>query len=126
MRFVPRTGFVLLSTWATLVVGLLVTNNQSAQARPDYKKGFDALYKEHYEKAETTAKCEVCHVKGDKKKRVEYGDAFGEALGEKKVKDMKKIEEALKKIEDKDSPVEGKKFIDLIKDGKYPSGNDPE
>ena len=125
MRMVPRTGLVVLSMWA-LVVGVLLTGpSGTAEARPEYKKGFDTKYKEYYDKAGTKTSCDFCHEK-DKKKRVKYGQDFGTALGEPKVKDQKKIEEALGKVEDKDSPVEGKKYIDLIKAGKFPSGNDPK
>jgi hypothetical protein len=125
MQRVPRAGYTILAIWA-LAVGFLLTGRLgTAEARPEYKKGFDTKYKEHYDKAETKTACEVCHVKGDKKNRVEYGEAFGKVLGATKVKDMKKIEESLGKVEEEKSPVEGKKFIDLIKEGKYPSGNDP-
>lgn len=126
MRLVPRAGVVVLTTWA-LVVGIVLTSASGpVQARPEYKKRFDAKYKEYFDKAGTMATCDVCHVKGMKKtERVEYGESYGKALGEKKVKDNKKIDEALEKIEGEESPVEGKKYIDLIKEGKFPSGNDP-
>jgi hypothetical protein len=113
-----------MTVWG-VALGLLLSSTPSIEARPEYKKGFDTKYKEFYDKANSKTACELCHVKGDKKKRVEYGEEYGKALGEAKVKDMKKIEEALGKVEEKESPVKDKKFIDLIKEGKYPSGNDP-
>ncbi len=124
MRLVSRAGLVMTTIWG-VAIGLLLTNSPSVEARPEYKKGFDTKYKDFYDKANTKITCDVCHVKDKKKERVEYGSKYGEALVDKKVKDMKKIEEALGKIEEMPSPVEGKKFIDLIKEGKYPSGNDP-
>lgn len=121
MRFVSRAGFVMSTVWAA-AFGLMLSSARVADARPEYKKGFDEKYKEYYEKASTKTACEFCHPKGDKKKRIEYGMSFGETLGATKVKDMKKIEEALGKIEEMASPVKDKKFIDLIKEGKNPSG----
>jgi hypothetical protein len=124
MRFVSRAGVVMTSMWA-VALGLLLTDAPSVEARPEYKKGFDTKYKEFFDKANTKTACELCHAKGDKKKRNVYGEDYGKTLGEAKVKDMKKIEEALGKIEDKESPTKDKKYIDLIKEGKYPAGNDP-
>lgn len=125
MRVFPRAGLVLTTAWA-LVVGLLLYGTGSAQARPEYKKGFDNKYKTHFDKAGTKIDCNTCHVKDKKKtERNVYGMDYGTTLGAKKVKDMKKIEDALVGIEDKDSPVSGKKYIDLIKEGKFPAGNDP-
>lgn len=70
------------------------------EARPNYKKAFDTCYAEIAKKRGTT--CNVCHSVGtdDKKRRNHYGVALAEELGEKNVKDLEKIIEALKAIED--------------------------
>ncbi len=78
-----------------LLVGSGVAISSSAQARPAYKKAYDA----HYGKKST---CAICHPdKKSKKIRNEYADALGKALGAKNVKDMDAIVEALKKVDDK-------------------------
>lgn len=71
---------------------------QATEARPEYMNVFKAVYRDYvYE----TSNCAVCHSKNDKKTRNDYGKAVEEALGAKKVTDVKAIEAALKKCEDK-------------------------
>lgn len=127
MRMFPKAGIAMLAVWG-LVVGMLLTQSAGpAWARKEYKDQFDAQYKQYYDKAGTKTACEICHVKmKPKKERNEYGMEYGTKLGAKMVKDKKKIEEALTAVEDNDSPVAGKKFIDIIKEGKFPAGNDPQ
>ncbi len=79
-----------------LLAGAFVLSTvATADARPQYKKAFDALY------SKKTA-CALCHPnKESKKERNEYGDALGKALGEKNVKDVDAVNKALKAVEEK-------------------------
>lgn len=111
-------------TWVACCVAVAaVAFAPEAQARPDYlNKGFGPAYPALKSEVET-AKCGVCHFGDKKSNRNDYGKAFGEALGEKNVKDEAKIKEALTKSEKGKSSTEGKTFGDLIKDGKLPGKN---
>ena len=111
-------------TWVACCVAVVaVAFSPEAQARPEYlNKGFTPTYPALKAEIET-AKCGVCHFGEKKTNRNDYGKAFGEALGEPKVKDEEKIKAALKKAEADKSSVEGKTFGDLIKDGKLPGKN---
>jgi len=101
------------------VVGTMLTTANTAHARLLYCKTFIAKY-ENVKEAKTT-KCAICHPKGKKKTdRNDYGVALAKALAAENQKDAKKVEEALKKAEAGKSSVEGKKFGDLLKDGKLP------
>jgi hypothetical protein len=126
MRIMHKARAATLAAW-TVAVGMLLTQTSgTAWARKEYKDQFDANYKEFYDAAGTKTSCNICHIDmKPKKERNEYGMAYGGMLGAKMVKDKKKIDEALKGTEEKESPVAGKKFIDLIKEGKFPGGNDP-
>ena len=91
------------SNWIAYVVGFvavaLVCRSQDIQARPKYSTAFHEVYPD-YKNTEGT-KCNICHV-GEKKTSFNaYGEAVGDALGAKNVKDDKAIEAALKKVEDK-------------------------
>lgn len=79
------------------------------------------------------AKCNVCHIDGEnKKKRNEYGEAVATLLKKadfpadrfKKEPDKCKeeIEKAFKKVEDMKAK-DGKSFGEKIKDGKLPGGD---
>ena len=88
------------SLWIFCSVILVLSSVHRGDARPSYKKAFDACYAEIAKKNKTT--CNVCHLGGtdDKKRRNHYGEALAKELGEKNVKDEKKIVEALKAIEE--------------------------
>ena len=106
-------------TWiACCAVISAFVGGPEAQARPDYLKAFNATYPTLKAEAEA-AKCGVCHPEEKKAVRNDYGKAMGTALGEKNVKEEKKIVEALKKAEAEKSP-DGKTFGELIKEGKLP------
>lgn len=68
---------------------------EEVTARPQYKKAWDTLYKLRGVKA----KCSVCHPAIRKPQLNAYGTALAKELGEKNVKDMRKIMDALKAIE---------------------------
>ena len=90
-RFVFRPlGFV-----CSLVVLFLVASERSGDARPNYKKCFDIVFKDIGKNSKSS--CAVCHVEGDDKKRLNhFGKAVAEELGEKNVKDEAKIIAAIK------------------------------
>ena len=109
-----RLGIIITFAFVAMVLG---SASQQADARPAYLKKFIETYPDVKEAAEL--KCGTCHGK-DKKKRNNYGMALGKALDAKDVKDVEKIGEAMKKIEEEDSATEDKTFGDLLGDGKLP------
>ena len=102
------------------------------EARPQYADAMKVLYpdfaKKHPDSTQKRVTCSVCHVKegakSNKKKRNNYGFAFGKELSKANEKDMAKINAALKKIEPAESATKGKSFLDLIKAGEKPGTND--
>ena len=79
----------------SLVVVFLVASERSGDARPNYKKCFDTVFKDIAKNNKIS--CSVCHVAGDDKKRLNhFGKAVAEELGEKNVKDDAKIIAAIK------------------------------
>lgn len=109
-------GLAVAVAWS--VIGV-----ESAQARPQYKAGFEQEYPEVSEKNGTEGKvtCFVCHPEKEKKKRNAYGDALTKALGKTMIKDKEEISKAFKKVEGEKSAVEGKTYGDLLKEGKLPN-----
>ena len=106
---------------AGCVAGLFVGFGARVEARPNYKKVFDATYPDVVKNAEggkTT--CAVCHEGDDKKKRNNYGEALGKIVA-KMEKDDAKVKEALEKTEKEKSAIKDKTFGDLLKDGKLPA-----
>ena len=102
---------------AAFAVAALVP--QAAIARPDYKDGFEKLYKDKVGKVD----CNICHDKKNpknKKMRNEYGKVVGKALGGK-TDDADKIEAALKKAAEEKSKS-GKTYGEIIESGKRPGG----
>ena len=114
MRKISKQLFAAVGAFA--VLGLAMSAPE-AEARPQYLKGFITTYPDLADAAKMK-KCGICHPK-DKKMRLEYGKAFGAGLGMKNQKDAAKITEALKAAEGKEGSG-GKKFGDMIKDGKLP------
>lgn len=92
------------SLWILCSVILVLSGGHRGDARPNYKKAFDSCYAEIAKKNKTT--CNVCHLSStdDKKRRNHYGEALAKELGEKMVKDEKKIVEALQAIEEGECP----------------------
>ena len=106
-------------------IGTMFVAASKAHARLQYCKAFIAKYEKV--KEAKTAKCAICHPKGEgktKKDRNDYGVALSKLLATKNQKDAKKIEEALKKAEAEKSAVKGKKFGDLLKEGKLPGSTE--
>jgi hypothetical protein len=112
-----RLAMCVAAAVIAVVAGISAPKN--AEARMQYFKAFEA----EYPKVEGvgTTKCGICHGKkgNDKKVTSNYAKELGKALGGKNVKDADKIKEALKKAEAGDAG-DGKKFGDLLKDGKLP------
>ena len=117
MRLLAKSG-----PFVGVVLGLLVAAivlapaTPTAEARPAYKNAFAKKYTK-FKKVE----CNLCHVGEDKKERNEYGKALATALDAVNVKDAKKIEKALVKVE-KEKDADGKPYGDKLKKGKNPTG----
>ena len=92
------TRFVFRPLWliCSLVVVFLVASERPGDARPNYKRCFDTVFKDIAKN--NKANCNVCHVAGsdDKKRLNHFGKAVAEELGEKYVKDEAKIIAAIK------------------------------
>jgi hypothetical protein len=119
-RWIVRTGLFL---GLSLAAGFFISGQQRAEARPLY---FMKAFRPAYPKLDAEikkAQCTVCHYGMNKKDRNNYGTALHEALGknEKEIKDLEKVTQALKKIEEKPSAVSGKTFGQLIQEGKLPA-----
>lgn len=109
---------------------LVLSASQVAMARPKYNTEFWGMYEKEIGKLKDETKCAACHNGGDdKKKRNDYGKAFGAAIVSKDVggsvdkggeKDVEKIKKALEVVAKEKSGTDGKTFGDLIKDGKLP------
>ena len=86
------------------------------EARPQYKKAFEKLYR-NGRKGKVT--CEVCHAKGvkSKKSRNHYGEDLAKALGGKET-DQQKIRDAMEKIEGK--TCSSKTYIERLRAGYAP------
>ncbi len=97
-----------------------------ADARPQYKKEFEAKYPGMAAQI-AKVKCGICHPPGAKEKkkaRNNYGQALGKVLNAKNVSDKEAILKALGAIEAEKSATEGKTFGDLIKAGTLPGKNE--
>ena len=104
-----------------VLAGLLAVNVGRVQARPNYKKIFDATYEKVAKENKTS--CLVCHQEGDdKKKRNNYGVEVAKNIKAKET-DEAKIKEAFTKTEKEKSAIEGKTFGDLLKEGKLPASD---
>lgn len=91
-RFVFRPLCLVCS----LAVVFLVASERPGNARANYKKCFDTVYKDLAKSNKTN--CNICHVGEDKKKLNHYGRAVAKELGEKNVKDDAKIIAAIKAV----------------------------
>ena len=115
-------------TAGALLVAILILSSGQAEARPPFVGVFKKTYPELVQAKTVKINCAVCHTSKDNKKkkhRNNYGVAMKKALGKKNEKDKEKVAMALKKIEGEKSHVEGKKFGDLIEDGKLPGEDKP-
>ena len=116
-------GFAL----AGLAAAALLVPAPEAQARPKHLSIFGKFYEKELDK-ETIgkSKCNVCHEKTQKSKKFRnpYGMELSKLI-EKNEKDEAKVIEALKKVAESKSCVEGKTYGDLIKDGKLPAEECP-
>ena len=101
------------------VAGLmLVSTPQQADAQKQYMEAFAEQYPDLAEEVEEL-KCGVCHGRS-KRMRSDYAMALEEALGEKKVKDVEKIMEALEAIEEVEYE-DGMSYGDLLESGELPA-----
>lgn len=104
-----------------LAAWLVVTGEQSADARPQYKMAWDKTYLKEgsaiYQALGGKSNCNVCHDGKDRKNRNDYGMAIGKSIGQKNCKDADTIAGGLKKAAETKSP-DGPTFGDLIEQGK--------
>lgn len=91
-RFLVRPMCLVCS----LAIVLLISLERPINARPNYKKCFETVYKDLAKSNKVT--CNICHVGEDKKKLNHYGRAVAKELGEKNVKDDAKIIAAIKAV----------------------------
>jgi CxxC motif-containing protein (DUF1111 family) len=129
-----------MKKWIYLPLFLAVVgfNISPAMAIKQFNDQFTATYakdskNEEFKKLVDEAKCNVCHIKDEnKKKRNEYGDAVAEFLRKKDFpadrfkkepeKCKEEIEAAFKKVEEKKAK-DGKTFGEKLKEGLLPGGN---
>ncbi len=118
-----------------VAAGLLLAVAAPAQARPPYKKEFDAKYAKadgtEIEKALAAkaekAKCNICHKGKSKKDRNAYGEALSQFLKKEDEKDLEKIRASLDKVSEMKSKKDDDKsptFGELIKNGDLPGGEE--
>ena len=106
----------------------LVWSTSTARARPQYKKEFDAVYKDSkIAAAAKEAKCNNCHYGKSKKNRNDYGKALSKHLSKKVYNELKKDKPALaKKVREslqavlKEKSSSGDTFGERIEAGKLP------
>lgn len=91
----------------------------TADARPLYKTEFEKMYPKVKEKNKKIS-CSLCHPEKSKKVRNHYASALGEALKKKNEKDKKKIQAAMRDIEDKRCPKASSTFGERLKEGSIP------
>jgi len=127
---------ILLSVAAVLIFG-------SSLSTPAFAiKQFGDAWKDYYEKTSTNddfkklvadAKCNVCHIQGEKKnKHNPYGEEIEQLIKKADFpkdpldkwtpKDREAVEAAFKKVEDIKSK-EGKTYGEKIKAGELPGGS---
>lgn len=105
---------------AAAVMGLMTTSGpRQAQAQKQYMDAFLAKYTKLSEE-DQAKKCGICHGADSKKMRSDYAKALEKALGEKKVKDVDKINAALTEVEGKEYE-DGKTYGSLLNEGKLPA-----
>ena len=130
-------------TFAMLVMfGLVSSLSMPAFAIKQLNDKFKELYaapdskdaSEDFKKLVAEAKCNVCHIQGEnKKKRNPYGEAMHEALEEAKfpVKEFGKkpeayadqVKEIFKKVIDQKAGKTDKTFAERMKAGELPGGD---
>jgi len=114
----PKTRIAIVCS-AVLLGFVLISGDDSAQARPKYPKEFKKIYPDLAKKHKIT--CKVCHPGKKKKERNNYGKAIAKVTGKNKKQDLKKFKEAVKKVEKEKSAVKDKTFGELIEAGKLPA-----
>jgi len=112
-----RTAMVL---GLALIGCMLLSNTQTAEARPQYNKQFVVVYPK-LAALQKKSKCGTCHPMKSKKVLNSYSKAVKAALPGKNCKDKDAITKAFKAAEGKMSDVAGKTFGQLIEDGKLPN-----
>lgn len=110
---------VLTILTAVAVVGVLFSvDAQPVQARKQYMDEMSAKYPKVAAEIKTQ-KCGVCHGK-NKKQRSDYAKALEKVIGKKNEKDEDKVKAAFDKVADQEY-ADGKKYGELLKDGKLPA-----
>jgi hypothetical protein len=128
----------IVFVFCAMVLTATLSSNK-ALAIKEFGEQFGRTYVEgskndSFKELVSKAKCNVCHIEGEnKKKRNPYGEALhGLGLDKKKYQPMfksnldqakKEVEELLKKCEEKKIEGEKKTFGEKIKDGELPGGD---
>lgn len=115
-----RHVFTLFIAIAT-VSAFSLAHTSNAAARPPYNKAFKEKYlTEGSKMAEALgdqSSCNICHVGMTKKKRNDYGSAFGKLVKKEGIDGaLTKVAKQPSSAKDKSSPT----FGDLIEEGKLP------
>ena len=124
---------------AGLVIAGLAVSASPAFAIKQLNDSFKEVYagegaKEEFKTLVSEAKCNVCHIQGEnKKKRNPYGDTLHKAIEEAKfpVKDFGKepakyaaqVKDLFKKVGEMKAEKATKTFAETIKEGKLPGGD---
>lgn len=118
-----KTSFVVI---AVVALGFFAAHSPPAVARPPYNAAFSELYLQAgspLTKVLGDAKsCNVCHIGADRKKRNEFGTAFGKEL-KKNANKPDAIQSALDKVVKQKSKAKDAKsatFAKLIEEGTLP------
>ena len=121
--------FGMLVLVAFGAVAIWSGGGREAAAKPPYPPLFLESYKDNAKVVEAAkeAKCVVCHSAKEKKVRNDFGKAVEKNMPKKVFDELKedkpalakKFAEALKLAEEEKN-ADGKKFGDLLKDGKLP------
>jgi hypothetical protein len=118
----------------------IVSYSSSAMAIKEFGETWTKVYAEKstnegFKKLAAEAKCNVCHIDGEnKKKHNPYGDTLEhEGLTKKNIPPAKfkenpegvrkQVEELMKKIEDKKAEGSDKTFAERMKEGLLPGGD---
>ena len=124
-----------LVLFCVAVLSLFASFTERASARPAFNKEFQDMYfkkvpndpkEKSLAEAIDKAKCNVCHVGKQRKDRNSYGQELSKLLNKNDLKDVPKIQDALKKVEampsDPANP-QSPTFGDRMKEGKLPTGD---
>ena len=120
--------FSTLAAMALVAVALNSLVSTDAEGRPQYKKQFEARYKDPaIVAAVKKEKCNVCHYGKSKKNRNDYGVALSKHLTKDVYQELRRDKEGLAKkvtevltLVEKEKSESGVSFGELLKENKLP------